>query len=139
MLVISRRDLPKHLFDPPAASHQTRGHWDSGPLLQDSTGLNLTWIEPDGTTTGMAVDIDVAGQERAEFPFPTPPASDEGDGQGKRDGDDARYGGGSGSSDDDSCEGCRKIKQDEVWRLQRQRKNIGEFISFVSLRPDGWV
>lgn len=109
-------------------------------MLSESTGPNLIWIEPDGITTDMAVDVDVVGQERAKFPFPTPPASDEGDGQGKRDGDDARYGGGSGSSDDDGCEGCRKIKQDEVWRLQRQRKNMGEFISsLVSIRPGGWV
>lgn len=79
----------------------------------------------------MAPGVVVAREERAEFPFPTPPASDEGDKRGKRDGD-ARYGG--GSSDDDGCEGCRKIKQDEVWRFQRQRKGIGEWNPFSFVR-----
>lgn len=72
----------------------------------------------------MALDIVVDDrQSRAEFLFPTPPASDGGDDRGKRAGD-ARQGG--SESEDDGCVGCRKIAKNEVWRLQRQKKSVGE-------------
>lgn len=72
----------------------------------------------------MALDVVVDdGQSRAEFLFPTPPASDGGDGHGKRAGD-ARLD--EGDSEDDGCVGCRKIAKNEVWRLQRQKKSVGE-------------
>lgn len=71
----------------------------------------------------MALGVVAVKQSRAEFSFPTPPASDEGDDHGKRAGD-AQHGG--GDSEDDGCVGCRKIAQNEVWRLQRQKKSIGE-------------
>lgn len=71
----------------------------------------------------MAFGVVLDGQSRAGFPFPTPPASDEGDDNSKRAGE-ARHG--DGDSDDDGCVGCRKIAQNEVWRLQRQKKSMGE-------------
>jgi hypothetical protein len=82
----------------------------------------------------MTTDI-MAMEERAEFPFPTPPASDDGKDRGKRAGN-ARHGG--DSSDDDGCEGCRKISRDEAWRFERQKKSMGECIPSVSMRI-GWV
>lgn len=73
----------------------------------------------------MALGVIVAGQDREEFAFPTPPASDASDDHGKKAGA-ARQGGSSSDSDDDGCVGCRKIREDEVWRLQRQKKSMGE-------------
>lgn len=78
-------------------------------------------------TAGVLAD----GQGRAEFPFPTPPASDDGHGHGKKAGD-TRHGG--GDSESDSCVGCRKIEQNEVWKLQRQKKSTSESHLFVSVR-----
>lgn len=76
----------------------------------------------------MALGVVPDGQSRAQFPFPTPPASDDGDGNGKGAGD-ARNGG--SDTDDDGCVGCRKIAQNEVWRLQRQKKSMGESHLFL--------
>lgn len=79
----------------------------------------------------MTAEVLVDGHGRAEFPFPTPPASDDGDAHGKKAGD-TRHGG--GDSESDSCVGCRKIEQNEVWKLQRQKKSTGESHLFVSMR-----
>lgn len=68
----------------------------------------------------MALEVVVGG---AEFPFPTPPASNDGDEQSKRAGN-ARHS--DGGSEDDDCVGCKKIAENEVWRLQRQKKGMGE-------------
>lgn len=84
----------------------------------------------------MALDVIVAGQDREEFAFPTPPASDGGDDHGKK-ARAARHGG--SDSDDDGCVGCRKIQQDEVWRLQRQKKSVGELHLFLSVCVGGYV
>lgn len=78
----------------------------------------------------MAFGVVLDGQSRAEFLFPTPPASDEGDDNSKRAGE-ARHS--DGDSDDDGCVGCRKIAQNEVWRLQRQKKSMGESHWFLSV------
>lgn len=66
----------------------------------------------------MALGI-LPGQGRAEAPVPTPPASETGEDDGKAVGD--------------SCVGCRKIRQAEVWRFERQQKTLGEW-KFVYVR-----
>lgn len=100
-----------------------------GPITIEIDWAPLVDMEFDPPVTSMTVDAVIAGQERTEFPFPTPPASDDGNNRGKRDDDAADSGGGS----DDDCKGCRKIRQDEVWRLQRQKKSIGEWKFLVWL------